>query len=40
MRRQVDPAGPIRDAKRRETFRKALAEGNRRYGKMLRRLAD
>lgn len=31
---------PVRDAKRRAAFRKALAEGNRKYGRMLRRLAD
>jgi antitoxin MazE len=31
---------PVRDAKRRETFRAALEKGNRRYGKMLKRLAD
>jgi hypothetical protein len=31
---------PIRDAKRREALRAALEEGNRRYGKVLRRLAD
>jgi antitoxin MazE len=30
---------PVRDAKRREAFQAALAEGNRRYGKMLKRLA-
>ena len=31
---------PVRDAKRREAFRAALDEGNRRYGKMLKRLAE
>ena len=31
---------PVRDAKRRKAFRAALEEGNRRYGKMLKRLAD
>ena len=31
---------PVRDAKRQEVFRAALEEGNRRYGKMLKRLAD
>ncbi len=31
---------PVRDAKRRQAFRAALEEGNRRYGKMLKRLAE
>jgi hypothetical protein len=31
---------PIRDAGRHKRFRAALDEGNRRYGKMLRRLAE
>lgn len=31
---------PADDAKRQEAFRAALAEGNRKFGKMLRRLAD
>jgi len=31
---------PAQDEKRRKKFREALAEGNRRYGKMLKRLAD
>ena len=31
---------PVRNAKRRKSFRAALEEGNRRYGKMLKRLAD
>ncbi len=31
---------PVRDAERRERFRAALAEGNRRYAKALKRLAD
>ncbi|MBI4483812.1 MAG: AbrB/MazE/SpoVT family DNA-binding domain-containing protein [Acidobacteria bacterium] len=31
---------PVRDAKRRETFRAALAEVNKRYGRALKRLAD
>jgi antitoxin component of MazEF toxin-antitoxin module len=31
---------PVRDPKRQKAFRAALDEGNRRYGKMLRRLAD
>jgi antitoxin MazE len=31
---------PIRDAKKQKSFRAALQEGNRRYGKMLKRLAD
>lgn len=30
---------PERDAARQKKFRAALAEGNRRYGKMLKRLA-
>ncbi|MEK6601494.1 MAG: AbrB/MazE/SpoVT family DNA-binding domain-containing protein [Candidatus Binatota bacterium] len=30
---------PIRDAARKKRFRAALAEGNRKYGKMLKRLA-
>ncbi len=31
---------PVRDPEREERFRAALKEGNRRYGKMLKRLAD
>lgn len=31
---------PVRDEKRQKEFLAALAEGNRRYGKMLKRLAD
>lgn len=31
---------PVRDPARQKKFRAALAEGNRRYGKMLKRLAD
>jgi antitoxin component of MazEF toxin-antitoxin module len=31
---------PVRDPERRKRFRAALAEGNRRYGKMLKRLAN
>ena len=31
---------PVRDAKREKAFRAALEKGNRKYGKMLRRLAD
>ena len=31
---------PIRDPVRQKKFRAALEEGNRRYGKMLKRLAD
>jgi len=31
---------PVRDAKRRETLRAALDVGNRKYGKMLKRLAE
>jgi len=31
---------PVRDARRRERFRAALSEGNRKYTKMLKRLAD
>jgi antitoxin component of MazEF toxin-antitoxin module len=31
---------PVRDPDRQKRFKAALAEGNRRYGKMLRRLAD
>lgn len=31
---------PVRDRQRQKRFRVALEEGNRRYGKMLRRLAD
>ena len=31
---------PVRDPEREKRFRAALAEGNRRYGKMLKRLAD
>ena len=30
---------PVRDAKRLKTLRVALREGNRRYGRMLKRLA-
>jgi len=31
---------PVRDPARQKKFRAALAEGNRRYGKALKRLAD
>ena len=31
---------PVRDASRRRRFEASLREGNRRYGKALRRLAD
>ena len=31
---------PVRDPKRRRAFLAALEEGNRKFGKMLRRLAD
>ena len=31
---------PVRDAKRRQKFQAALEEGNRRYGKALKRLAE
>jgi len=31
---------PVRDPERQKRFRAALEEGNRRYGKMLKRLAD
>ena len=31
---------PVRDAKRRKKFEKALAEANRSYGRMLKRLSD
>jgi antitoxin MazE len=31
---------PVRDPQREKRLRAALAEGNRRYGKMLKRLAD
>ena len=31
---------PIRDAARKRRFRAAQAEGHRKYGKMLKRLAD
>ena len=31
---------PVRDPKGEQRFRAALEEGNRRYGKMLKRLAD
>jgi len=31
---------PVRDPERATRFRAALEEGNRRYGKMLKRLAD
>ena len=31
---------PVRDQKRQKRFRAALAEGNRKYSKMLKRLAD
>lgn len=31
---------PLRDPKERERFRQAVAEGNRRYGRMLKRLAE
>jgi antitoxin component of MazEF toxin-antitoxin module len=31
---------PVRDPERQKRFRAALAEGHRKYGKMLKRLAD
>ena len=31
---------PVRDEKKERRFRTAVAEGNRRYGRMLKRLAD
>ncbi|MBZ0160794.1 AbrB/MazE/SpoVT family DNA-binding domain-containing protein [Candidatus Methylomirabilis sp.] len=31
---------PVRDPERQERFRAALEEGHRKYGKMLKRLAD
>jgi len=31
---------PVRDPEREKRFRAAIAEGNRKYGKMLKRLAD
>ncbi len=31
---------PIRDEERRKRFEEAVSEGNRRYGRTLRRLAD
>ena len=31
---------PVRDPEREKRFRAALVEGNRKYGKMLKRLAD
>ena len=31
---------PVRDPKRRRAFQAALEEGNRKFGKMLKRLAD
>ena len=31
---------PVRDPKRKKLFEEALKEGNRRYGKMLQRLAE
>ncbi len=31
---------PVRDPARQKRFKAALEEGNRRYGKMLKRLAD
>ena len=31
---------PVHDPEREKRFRAALAEGNRKYGKMLKRLAD
>ncbi len=31
---------PTQDEKRQKIFEEALAEGNRKYGKMLKRLAD
>ncbi len=31
---------PVRDPERRKRFRAALDEGNRKYGRMLKRLAD
>ena len=37
---QVLIISPVQDEKRREQFKKALASTNRRYGRMLRRLAE
>jgi len=31
---------PVKDEKKQKAFREAVAEGNRRYGKMFKRLAD
>jgi antitoxin MazE len=31
---------PVRDSNRQKNFRAALKEGNRKYGRMLKRLAD
>ncbi len=31
---------PVRDPERQKRFRAALAEGNRKFGRMLKRLAD
>ncbi|MBI3804970.1 MAG: AbrB/MazE/SpoVT family DNA-binding domain-containing protein [Nitrospirae bacterium] len=31
---------PVRDEKKQKAFREAVAEGKRKYGKMLKRLAD
>lgn len=31
---------PVRDSKREKKFRKALEQGNKKYGKMLKRLAE
>lgn len=37
---QVLIVSPVRDAKRRKRFEKALSKANRKYGRALRRLAD
>ena len=37
---QVLVVSPVRDARRRKKFEKALEATNRRYGRALRRLAD
>jgi antitoxin component of MazEF toxin-antitoxin module len=37
---QVLVVSPVRDAKRRKRFEKALAEVNKKYGRALKRLAD
>jgi antitoxin component of MazEF toxin-antitoxin module len=37
---QVLVVSPVRDEERREKFRKALESANRRYGRVLKRLAE